>query len=357
MLKKINSFRSNKTSKCFSIIEQEEYDVEKYLQEEGNIILTDTDVKHIDCSTVDYLKSLLDDLSPNNVYIQCEDNGMVTFDNPIVKISTSFGDKYVYANELEDVLAHNRQFMTFDDTVQEKTQRLMSIEAYMATQGEAGSFVSAMHCQPDSVRLVSNIIVYNVDDKPARLTTKVGKAKMLDIKNGRQEWSVPHRDGDLPAIIGPRGIKQWWVYGKRHRGGDKPALIMDNGHQEWWVNGQLHRENDQPAIINSSGKWWYSKDKLHREGDQPAVITPESQDWWINGNRHREGDQPAVITPELQEWWINGKRHREGDQPAVIHNGGSKWWYFNGQLHRVGKPAVVLANGTREWWVHGERKQ
>ena len=33
-----------------------------------------------------------------------------------------------------------------------------------------------------------------------------------------------HREGDLPAVEGPRRHKEWWVDGKRHKEGGGPAV-------------------------------------------------------------------------------------------------------------------------------------
>ena len=46
-----------------------------------------------------------------------------------------------------------------------------------------------------------------------------------------------HRDGDLPAVIYPNGVKKWYQNGELHRDGDQPAIICDNGSKYWYKKG------------------------------------------------------------------------------------------------------------------------
>jgi len=59
--------------------------------------------------------------------------------------------------------------------------------------------------------------------------------------DGTEQWyknAVLHRDGDLPAYIGPDGTQMWFQNGLRHRDGGLPAIIWADGTQELWVNGK-----------------------------------------------------------------------------------------------------------------------
>lgn len=77
-------------------------------------------------------------------------------------------------------------------------------------------------------------------------------------RNISHRSGVLHRSGGLPAVIGKKGTREWWVNGGRHRDGDLPAVIDKDGTLEWWVNGEQHRDGDRPAIIKADGgrEWW-----------------------------------------------------------------------------------------------------
>ena len=55
---------------------------------------------------------------------------------------------------------------------------------------------------------------------------------------------------------------------------DEPTVIWANGTKIWKNSeGQWHRDGDLPAIIGPTGYYaWYQNDKLHRDGDLPAAI-------------------------------------------------------------------------------------
>ena len=57
---------------------------------------------------------------------------------------------------------------------------------------------------------------------------------------GADEYSVLHRDGDLPAVISARGDLEYWKNGRRHRD-NGPAVIRKNGVCSWYKNG-VHLE-------------------------------------------------------------------------------------------------------------------
>ena len=96
------------------------------------------------------------------------------------------------------------------------------------------------------------------------------------------EYSMLHRDEDLPAIIYADGSKFWYKNGQLHREGDLPAEIYANGSKYWYKNGQFHRDGDEPAIIYVDGsKYWYKNGQYHRDGDEPAIIYVNGIKFWF----------------------------------------------------------------------------
>jgi hypothetical protein len=59
----------------------------------------------------------------------------------------------------------------------------------------------------------------------------------LWLRPGMELWlkdGLAHRDGDLPALIGPDQDELWWCqHGKRHRENDKPAVVTTSGAEYW----------------------------------------------------------------------------------------------------------------------------
>lgn len=98
-----------------------------------------------------------------NVYYECRGNSIIT-DYPIVKISTSFGDCYVRETELRFALQENSwNFLTFEDYHAPQTGRLISTQAYRATHGGPGSYMSSLHCQPGTERKLLSILTYQIN--------------------------------------------------------------------------------------------------------------------------------------------------------------------------------------------------
>lgn len=56
---------------------------------------------------------------------------------------------------------------------------------------------------------------------------------------------MPHRDGDLPAIIHTNGYTAYYKNGKRHREDNKPAVIYSNGDEQYYYNDKFHRTNSK----------------------------------------------------------------------------------------------------------------
>ena len=62
-------------------------------------------------------------------------------------------------------------------------------------------------------------------------------------ETGNKYWEnsegQQHRDGDLPAVIGPDGYYAWCQNNQWHRNNDLPARIWPDGYCQWWVDDKL----------------------------------------------------------------------------------------------------------------------
>jgi hypothetical protein len=115
-----------------------------------------------------------------------------------------------------------------------------------------------------------------------------------------------HRE-DAPAIIRADGIQEWYWHGQRHRNGDLPAIVFPDGiRMEYYKYGKWHRGGDLPAIIfDHRNMSWYKHGYLHRDGDQPAVLLNNDYEWYQNGLMHRDGGKPAAIWPSFGVRWAH----------------------------------------------------
>lgn len=65
-----------------------------------------------------------------------------------------------------------------------------------------------------------------------------------EFPRGTELWfkkSYLHRQGvfrNLPAVVRPDGIKEWWVNGRRHRK-SRPAVTYPTGEVEYWEKGKM----------------------------------------------------------------------------------------------------------------------
>ena len=66
-----------------------------------------------------------------------------------------------------------------------------------------------------------------------------------------------HSFKDEPAIVWPKGTKEWWKHGVKHRE-NGPACLGSNGLEKWYLNGHEHRDGG-PAIVHPEGRkeWFY----------------------------------------------------------------------------------------------------
>lgn len=80
------------------------------------------------------------------------------------------------------------------------------------------------------------------------------------------EAGLPHRDGDLPAVLYD-GNQEWHRHGKLHREGG-PAKITKDGLEVWFKEGGVHRDpDDGPAILRPDGtrEWWVDNQRIKLE--------------------------------------------------------------------------------------------
>lgn len=143
-----------KPKKCFDIYEQEEHQILDYLRNNANnIIITDEKINTADCSSRDNLKRLIDNERDTNVYYYIDPHlplgNNINRDNPIVRISTAFGDHYVTEIDFIGVV-----FMPEDEwdcliltKTGKMTHPLISIPA---TRGDEGAYIGALHGQPEA---------------------------------------------------------------------------------------------------------------------------------------------------------------------------------------------------------------
>jgi hypothetical protein len=156
----------------------------------------------------------------------------------------------------------------------------------------------------------------------------------------RNDWTMKHRENDLPAVIYATGSQEWYVNGVLHRDNDLPAIIRATGTRMWYRNGVKHRD---PAADGDGGD----------SEERPAVIWAcGDQEWWQNGTLHRENDLPAMILADgTRKWYQNGLLHRENDLPAIVYANGDLAWFRKGLLHRENDlPAVIKAEGRTLKW-------
>lgn len=158
------------------------------------------------------------------------------------------------------------------------------------------------------------------------------------------DFGLLHRD-DGPAAEWEDGGYAYYKHGQPHRE-DGPAshFKLDPGpfqDQEGWedfyfLNGQLHREGDLPAIIGPNREEYWVHGKMHRVG-QPASTNSDTGEtkWSEHGLLHRDSPGPAYRSPKGdQGWWYRGKLHREYGLPACIERSGSDLvltWYRHGE--------------------------
>ena len=88
----------------------------------------------------------------------------------------------------------------------------------------------------------------------------------LHVSNGNKsyykdkDYSILHRENDLPAIEYYDGAKAWYVNNKRHRE-NGPAIELTSGTKHWYLNGKPHRESGPASELADGRKYWYLNDE------------------------------------------------------------------------------------------------
>ena len=153
-------------------------------------------------------------------------------------------------------------------------------------------------------------------------------------------------------IIDEEGSTRWYRDGRLHRDGDLPAFEGIRGVECWYKDGRLHRDNNLPAVVYKGRPQEY-----HFEGQQYVYRVSNGVKATYNMSEllHSINDMPANEYPDgTKEWYQDGRLHRDGDLPAIEWANGNKSWLKDGLLHRDGgKPAIERVNEDNEWYQHG----
>jgi hypothetical protein len=182
--------RITRPDQCYDVINMSDEMIADYLQEEGNIILTDPRIIRPICYTVDYIERQMND--PENVFYECHPTTrQVNLERPIVRL-TGVSDYYVLGGDLRHALNQpiTWKWMTFEPL--EMSGPLMSESA---RHGTAGSYVSALHCQEGSQRQLSTIITFTTDvnqpeiqqhQTPEETNARVQSVRQMGDRQSRQ---------------------------------------------------------------------------------------------------------------------------------------------------------------------------
>jgi hypothetical protein len=183
-------YKQKTHTQCSDMESLDDEQIIDYLQRDknNNIILTDSNVDHLTCSTITYLNDLLTKQRKNYVFYQCLPGGKFDDIHPIVRIPTIVGSVYVYSRSLRAALSHHGgwNFMTFDES-KITTYPLISIESYHASLGLEGSYMSGTHCQKETNVKLSNIITYYIS--PNNQT----KQQKQQRQEGQQQEQIRQR--------------------------------------------------------------------------------------------------------------------------------------------------------------------
>jgi hypothetical protein len=150
--------RITRPEQCYDVINMSDEMIAEYLQEDGNIILTDPKIIRPICYTVDYIERQMND--PENVFYECHPTTrQVNRERPIVRLA-GVSDYYVLVGDLQHAMKEpiTWKWMTFEPL--EMTGPLMSESA---RRGGGTSYISALHCQEGSQRQLSTIITFTTD--------------------------------------------------------------------------------------------------------------------------------------------------------------------------------------------------
>jgi hypothetical protein len=145
---------------------QTDTEIMEHINEEGNIILTNSQVTKLECSSIEFLSDLM------GRYRQSYVINVPQLGN-IIRIPTSFGEQYLPLNQLVNAISHQQtwKFMTFDTTPQ--TFRIGR-----------------------DTKHISHIITYQIDGQEHQ------EPQVIQARQGRQgRQPIQQGDGQLMVIL------------------------------------------------------------------------------------------------------------------------------------------------------------
>jgi hypothetical protein len=179
---------------CYDFVELEDKKIDEHLSEPDNIILTDTDVKSMACSSIIFLQKMID--TPVYNHYQCDKvTGKPDKTVVFVKIPMSF-DVTVMLDELLLAIEHKAEwkFMTFDDT------NVMTGPLIVKERADAG----AIYCDPNLNAKIYSILTYNLDGPETShhgtVTQKIKTDKLERQELQQREVRAIQEEARLRAI-------------------------------------------------------------------------------------------------------------------------------------------------------------
>lgn len=91
----------------------------------------------------------------------------------------------------------------------------------------------------------------------------IGQRNFFDRQGNKPNYAI------MKKYIQPNGDILHLENAVRHRQGDLPAVIGADGSKEWWLNGARHRERG-PAVITANGEEFYY---LYGNESKPTKVT------------------------------------------------------------------------------------
>lgn len=138
----------------------------------------------------------------------------------------------------------------------------LSVLVNMAFQGSYGASIEEWFLDGKEHREDGPCLIHHGHDglpdleiwkQFGKLKAPPGAPALIDRKQMLwvDDQELPHRDDDLPAIVGQRGRKEWFQHGQRHRTGG-PAVIQVNGTRKYYEHGELLKTEPSVKRTKSS---------------------------------------------------------------------------------------------------------
>ena len=232
-------------SNCFNSIEQQNYQIKSWLQEPNNIIVTDSTIDKFTCYKISYLVRLFNEDKATSIFFQCDSRGMVQTINPVIKISTSFGEYHVLVTDLKSALAQVPMwnFMTLNKTT-ERTGPLMSLGV-----AQGGSHLSATHCQQGTDQSIYRIITHYVDVPPRYIFQVTNDEEMV---SAQLDIEHPYYDVIFVLITDEHLISEVIQISIKHLGTDFGTI-------------QILYDHESPTKYGWDGRFRPTKVPIYRE--------------------------------------------------------------------------------------------